>query len=74
MDLIQMVFQSLPSIALFVAILTSVGECSREMLGLDMIPHMIPCIVAKLIAKSAAIPFVVIFGNKLHQIIWCHRT
>ena len=75
MGLVDMVFQGFPSTALFVAMLTSVGEGIREVLGLNMVPHMIPCIVVKLIAQSAAKAFTIIFGNILHQIIRrCHWT
>ena len=42
MGLVDMVFQGFPSTALFVAMLTSVGEGIREVLGLNMVPHMIP--------------------------------
>jgi len=75
MRLINMVFQSLPSIALFGAIMTIVCEGRGEMLGLNVVPHMVPGCVIKLITNSAAITaLAVIFGNVLHHIIWGHWT
>ena len=74
MGLVHMVFEGFSCATLLFTILTSVRECSWEMLGFYVVPHMVSCIVEKLVAESTAIAFLSIPGNIQHQVIRGNRT